>query len=149
MTRSPCTNHPDADLIEIPPGSRFCTRCRYIVPQNWKPVEVVIGTPLEAEPDATSTLEEGFDLTESLEIEPEKVPLEAKPEVKEQLEESQEETVAEEVAEPIEEEAVVETPKDEAKVEIENLTLDDLAKITAAKNAKIKALRAQLAELEK
>ena len=54
MKGNACINHPDKDIKEIPPGTRFCERCRNLVPLEWKPIpkpvpEIVQEMALEEE----------------------------------------------------------------------------------------------------
>jgi hypothetical protein len=132
MTRSPCLNHPEKDVIEIPKGYKYCERCHHLVAPELEIVEIIEETPVEAELEiVTADLADAIiekTLDETMES-----PIILEPEVKEPLEESPEETAPAEAVEPIEEEAVVETPVEEAKVD---------------NTAEIEALRARLAELE-
>ena len=128
MTRSPCINHPDKDVIDVPPGSKYCTRCRYLIAPELEIAEIIEETPVEAEPERKNPIVEELK-------ELEKADPEAKPEVKEQLEESPEETVQEEAEELTEEEVVAELLNAEAEAKVDN-------------TAEIARLKAQLAELE-
>ena len=133
MKGNPCTNHPDKDIKDIEPGTRFCERCRNLVALDWKPIpEIVQEMALEeeSEPSVEEVNEEAI-IAEHAEVgikvvhdgdvlrvvEPAKEPVEAEPE--------------------------------EGRDTLEVATEGYVKQQEEARKAEIAALKAKLAELEK
>ena len=126
MKGNPCTNHPDKDLKEIEPGTRFCERCRNLVALDWKPI-----------PKPIPKIVQEMALEEELEVE-----IEEAVNVATENEEVIEQPVdtGPEVIMPVEAEPEL---SEAERLATAQFGLDN------AKKAEIAALRAKLAELEK
>ena len=83
MPRNACTRHPKKSVIEIPAGSRYCTRCHHLVPPVPKvPQEPELTEQTEAVEDAvTEAVEAVVEEVTEPEEQPEETVVEAEPEL--------------------------------------------------------------------